>query len=116
MTRASFAKVTLTKRRYPLVSDMGTSVVDLAGSPTESTIANCWLEPTESTIVTEDRVAVLTGWKVTAPEGTQLDATRDRVVYAGVEYELAGDAMPVPSPTGALNEVMFTLRRWRHAA
>lgn len=116
MSAVSFARVTITRKRYPVVDDMGTQVADFSGNPaTTTTIPGCWLEPIESVVEKDGRVAVLTGFTGTAPEGTDLDSFRDHIVHAGIEYELAGDAMPVKSPTGALNEVKFSIRRWRHA-
>lgn len=94
---------------------MGTLVANWSETPAETAITRCWLEPIESVTDNDGRVAVLTGFTGTAPAGTDLDSFRDHIVHAGVEYELAGDAMPVISPTGALNEVKFSIRRWRHA-
>lgn len=115
MSRVSFARVTMGRKRYPAVDDMGTAVANFDGVPTLTAIPNCWAEPIESVVDNDGRVAVLTGFTCTAPEGTDLDSFRDHIMHAGLEYELAGDAMPVVSPTGALNEVKFSIRRWRHA-
>lgn len=106
----------MTRRRYPVVDDQGTSVADFTGTPSEVPIKNCWAEPIDPETETQGRVAARSGFRCTAPEGTDLDSFVDHVAYAGVEYELDGDAVPVTSPTGGLNEVMFTLRRWRHAS
>jgi hypothetical protein len=110
----SFARVTITRKRYPLVDDHGTQAADFTAAPDTSLIEGCWLEPIESQIEQGGRLAVLTGFTGVAPVGTVFDALTDHIVHDGVEYELAGDAMPVKSPTGALNEVKFSLRRWRH--
>lgn len=113
--RVSFARETIVRLRYPLIDDQGTQVADYSAEPEELPIKRCWLEPLEATAVVEDRLAVSTGFKGTAPKGTELDALIDLVRYRGLVYELAGDAVPVTSPTGALDEVTYTLRRWRHA-
>lgn len=112
---SSFNRMSIIRKRYPLVDDMGTSVANYGGTPDTSTIEQCWLEPIESVESQDGRLAVLTGFTGTAPAGTVLDALTDLITYNGVVYELAGDAMPVESPTGALDEVKFSLRRWRHA-
>lgn len=110
----SFAREEITRLRYPTVDDQGTNVPNLEDTPVEVAIFNCWLVPITSTENEDGRLAVFTGFDVVAPWGTDLVFT-DHVRYLGVEYEMAGDVMPVKSPTGALNEVKFSLRRWQHA-
>ena len=106
----------MTRLRYPTIDDQGTQVADFTATPDETPILTCWAEPIEAQAEHEGRVAVLTGYKCTGPEGTVLDSFVDHVRFDGLEYELAGDAAAVRSPTGSLNEVIFTLRRWRHAS
>jgi hypothetical protein len=113
--RASFARITIERVRYPMVDDQGTLVPDTDQPPTVVPITRCWLEPLASQEAEEGGTATFTGFKGTAPWGTDLLPT-DRVRHFGVEYEVDGDVMPVQSPTGALNEVIFTLKRWKHAS
>lgn len=111
----SYANATITRLRYPLINDQGTLVANFDAVPAELPIERCLLEPFESVVEVDGRVVSLTGLKGTAPTGTDLDGLRDRIRYLGVVYELAGDSQPSPSPTGALDEVVYTLRRWRYA-
>lgn len=110
--RASFAKRTITRLRYPLTSDQGVESVDLDGTPTESAIDDCWYEPTTSTVLEDGRLTIRTGYTVDAPADAVLDARRDHVRIDGLEFKLDGDPLHVPSPTGALDSTRFTCTRW----
>ncbi|PPH99727.1 hypothetical protein C5C95_06175 [Rathayibacter sp. AY1B7] len=110
---STFARMTITRKRYPQIDDQGTSVRDYDATPETITIAGCWLEPITSTEVTDDRLAVATGYQVAAPAGVDVTA-EDRIEYAGVDYEVEGEPSRVPSPTGALAHTLFVLRRWTH--
>lgn len=112
--RPSFAKMTIERVRYPMVDDQGTEVPDLDGTPVVVAIQRCWMEPLTSAEAEAGGTATFTGFKGTAPWGTDL-LSSDHVRYLGIEYEVDGDVMPVQSPSGALNEVIFTLKRWKHA-
>jgi len=107
----SFAKVTVTRLRYPRIADHGTERADYLGTPARSDIGGCWAEPTESTEVADGRLAVRTGWTVAGPPNVDLRAD-DHVEFGGVEYDITGDIMPIPSVTGALTASKFTLVRW----
>jgi hypothetical protein len=110
---ASFARETIRRFTYPTKSVYGVDVIDTAESPTDAIdIAGCWLEPTQSEVVRNGRTAVLRGWKGTAPSGTVLDPTQHLVGYRDDRYELAAPAVEIPSPAGALAEVLFELRLW----
>lgn len=107
---STFARETITRIRYPRITDGGVEVAD-RDNPTETTIGGCWLEPARSAENTDGRTAVFTGWTVAAPPSADIRAD-DHVVYRGVEYEVVGDVMPVSSPTGALAHTQLTIQRW----
>ncbi|OOB90293.1 hypothetical protein [Rathayibacter sp. VKM Ac-2630] len=109
----SFARMVIIRKRYPKINDQGTLVPDYSQAPDVETIAGCWLEPITSTEVTDDRLAVATGYQVVAPAAADVNA-EDRVQYAGADFEVEGEPMRVPSPTGALAHTQFVLRRWTH--
>lgn len=111
MTRASFATKTIARLRYPTTTDQGVTVVDYAAAATVSPIAGCWYEPTFSTESHDGRAAVLTGYNVDAPPGIDLTEA-DHVVIDGVEHEVDGRPLAVPSPTGALSSTKFVTKRW----
>ncbi|QHF24104.1 hypothetical protein GTU73_08825 [Rathayibacter sp. VKM Ac-2804] len=112
---ASFARMVLVRKRYPQVDDMGTSVRDYAATPDSKPIRRCWVEPLASTEVTDDRIAVATGYSVAAPHGSDVTA-EDIVEFDGLDYQVEGEPTKAPSPTGSLlvSDVLFTIRRWRH--
>lgn len=109
--RPSFARETITRLRYPLVDDHGAQRVDYDAVPGEEQIGRCWLEPTGSQENADGRSAVLTGYTVDAPWDADLTAA-DRVRYAGVVFDVDGQPLKVPSPTGMLRSIRLTLRVW----
>ena len=113
MSAVSFARETIERLRYPLIDDQGTMVPDYSAAPAVLHIPRCWLVPITSTDNEDGRLAVFTGFDCVGPWGADIVFT-DHVRYFGIEYEVAGDVMPVRSPTGALNETKFALRRWHH--
>lgn len=110
--RSSFAKRTITRLRYPESTDQGVTVTDFGGTPSSSPIERCWYEPVTSTTIVDGRLAVRTGYTVDAPAETDLSARTDHVRIDGAEFELDGDPLTVPSPTGALDSTRFTCTRW----
>jgi hypothetical protein len=111
LVRPSFARETITRLRYPLVDDHGTARVDYDSPPAEDPVDRCWLEPTGSQEVGDGRAAVLTGYTVDAPWEADITAA-DRVRYGGVLFDVDGQPLKVPSPTGALRSTRLALRVW----
>lgn len=110
--RSSFSKLTIERLRYPIGTDQGAPATDFTAEPATTPIPGCWYEPTTSMIDRDGRTAVRTGYTVDAPADTDLEAVRDHVRIAGKEYELDGDPLDVPSPTGTLRSTRFTCYRW----
>ena len=109
--RSSFARLTITRLRYPMHTDGGVTRPDYAAEPTETPIGGCWYEPITSTIDRDGRTAVRTGYNVDAPP--RIDLTEfDHVRIDGAEHELDGRPLAVPSPSGALDSTKFTSYRW----
>lgn len=108
---SSFARETITRLRFPTITDQGTTVPDYSATPAETDIDGCWLEPIQSIEDDDGRLAVQTSFVVAAPAGADVTA-KDRARYQGVVYEVVGDAMPIKSPTGALDSSKLFLRRW----
>lgn len=111
MIPATFARATVTRLRYPRVTDHGVQRADYSATPERSDIVGCWVEPTESAEVVDGRLAVRTGYTVVLPPATDLVAD-DHVEFAGVEYDVVGDILHVPSATGALDATKTTIVRW----
>jgi hypothetical protein len=105
------AKETITRLRYPTREDAGVLVPDLDAAPDELPIRRCWLEPTQSDEQSDGRLAVSTGYLVDAPANADITEA-DQVRYRDVVYDVVGDPLDVPSPTGALNSVRLMIQRW----
>ncbi|MCJ1687782.1 hypothetical protein [Rathayibacter sp. VKM Ac-2927] len=107
---STFARETITRIRYPRITDGGVDVAD-RDHPERTAITGCWLEPARSAENTDGRAAVFTGWTVAAPPTADVRAD-DHIEYQGIEYEVLGDVLRVPSPTGALAHTQLTIQRW----
>lgn len=110
--RSSFARLTIERLRYPMRDDQGVQVADWTATPVASPIPGCWYEPTTTSVIRDGRVADRSGYTVDAPAGTVIDLRRDHIRIAGVEYELDGAPMQVPSPTGMLASTRFVCLFW----
>jgi hypothetical protein len=109
--RASFARLTIVRLRYPKRTDRGVEVVDYAAAPDELSIDRCWFEPTSSAEVNDGRAAVSTGYTVDAPPTADIRSS-DHLRIAGAEHEVDGQPLLLPSPTGALSSMRVTTKRW----
>jgi hypothetical protein len=109
--RPFFAKETITRLRYPTRQDGGVTVPDLDAAPDELAITRCWLEPIQSDEQSDGRLAVSTGYLVDAPAGADITEA-DQVRYRDIVYDVDGDPLRVPSPTGVLDSVRLTIQRW----
>ncbi|PPG25974.1 hypothetical protein C5E10_18055 [Pseudoclavibacter sp. RFBG4] len=109
---SSFAKTTITRKRYPVLDDMGTPRTDYDATPEVESIEGCWVEPVESTSDNDGQILTVTGYKIAAPFGTDILA-RDIITVDGFpgDYIAEGDAQQVRSPTGRLNQALASVRR-----
>ena len=108
---SSWARETITRKRYPLIDDMGSQVVDYSATPETLDIEGCWPEPEESTIDDDGRTLTVTGYRIAAPYDADVLA-RDVIAYAGVDHKVTGDPQRVPSPTGRLRQSIIKVRRY----
>lgn len=112
MIRPSFARLTITRLRYPTKTVHGTTEVDYYATPAEYPIDGCWLDPTQSIENNDSRTAVLTGYTVDAPAGIDLTSA-DRVRYGADTFEVDGSPVQIPSPSGALSSTRVILKFWK---
>lgn len=112
MIRPSFARLSITRLRYPTKTVHGTTVPDYDAAPDELQIDRCWLEPTQSIEDNDSRTAVLTGYTVDAPARADVVAT-DLVRYGADKFEVDGAPVQIPSPTGALDSTRIVLKLWK---
>lgn len=99
---------TLTRLRgTPATDGYGNSVLTW-GEPTETTVANCSVQPAGNTEFTDGREALEDIWDVWAPLGADING-RDRVRWDGQIYEVIGTPSRWPHPT--LAHINFRMRR-----
>lgn len=111
MIPGAFQQVTVVRLRYPRIMDHGVARADYTATAERLPIVGCWAEPTETQEVSEGRLAVRTGWAVAGPPDLDLVAD-DHVEMFGLEYDITGDVLPIPSVTGALRSTKFNAVRW----
>ena len=105
----SFASQTVTVRRAPLVADAHGGYRDWSVA-TPSTLTGCLVQPVSSSEEATNRDGVVADARMHAPAGTDV-LSSDRLVVDGAEYEVIGEPLRWPSPTGALAHVEVLLRR-----
>lgn len=108
----SFARQTITIRRAPLVTDHGAQVRDWdSDDVAEHSVAGCSVQPLTGQEILANRDTVQAQYRVYAPPGADVEAT-DHVTFGGDDYEVVGEPLRWPSPTGALDHVELLLNRW----
>jgi hypothetical protein len=108
----SFFRATITRVRAPLVADAyGTADKERDwANATRTTITGCSVQPSSGSEYKLGREAVITTWRLYAPDGTDLLAG-DRVIWDEDLYEVDGDPQRWPSATGQIDHVEVLLRR-----
>lgn len=107
----SFHTDTITRLRAPLVEDeYGNQVPDWPAAEPGVPITGCRVQPERGGEYTIDREAIVTRWRLFAPDGADLLDT-DRVRHGGVDYDIDGSIERWPSPTGALAHLEARLRK-----
>lgn len=106
----SFAMQTVTILTAATVADHGAQVADWS-TPTETVESGWLLQPLTSTEVMENRNAVQAQWRGHGPADSSVTAT-SRVRFNGQDFEVVGEPLRWPSPTGALAHTEVLLSRW----
>ena len=111
MTR-SFYTDTVTRLRAPLVDDGHGNMTENWDEPASADIWGCRVQPLSSAEVLEHRQAGLEVTKrLLAPYASGVLST-DRIVFAGVTYEVGDDPANHRSPSGAAAHDEILLRRF----
>ena len=109
----SFKTQTVTVVRAPLVTDRYNAQVRDWANATSTPLTDCRVQPLAASgglIIEPGRDAVVTRWKLLAPDGADVLAS-DRIVWQGKTYEVDGDVELWSSPTGSLAHVEGLLKR-----
>lgn len=112
MLGISFATTTVTVVRPTLVEDHGAQVSDWS-DPSRHDLVGCVVHPMTSQEISENRDLTLGARRVIAPAGADVGA-HDRLELPGEpgQFEVVGEPMRWPSPTGALSNVEVLANRW----
>lgn len=109
----SWASDVVTVVRAPVVVDRYNNEVRDWDNATRATVGGCSVQPLDSSgglAITPGRDAVVTRWRLFAPDGVDLLPT-DRIGWQGVDYEVDGDLERWSSPSGGLAHAEVLLRR-----
>lgn len=107
----SFYTDTVTRRRAPLADDgHGNTAPNWAGTIVDVSIEDCRVQPLSAEEVTENRFESNVTKRLLAPLGSDVTML-DRIVFAGLTYEVVGDPESQRSPSGAAEHDEILLRR-----
>lgn len=108
----SFARSVVTVVRPTLVSDHGSLVADWS-SPSRHAVRRCLITPVPSQEIAEHRDLTLGARRVVMPPGSDVTA-QDRLELPGVvgQFDVVGEPLEWPSPTGRLAHVEVLANRW----
>lgn len=107
----SFARQSVTRQRGTVADDgHGNETFDWS-TPDEILIERCTVQPGASQEILAGRDATLIQYTVSAPGTPDVLAT-DRVQYNGGTYDIDGEPLFWPSPTGALDHTIILLKTW----
>jgi hypothetical protein len=103
---------TVTRLRAPLIAnEYGLEASKRDWEHAESLeIRGCSVQPSVYPEYDRDREAVTIGWKLYAPTSAGLLAS-DRIVSDGLTYEIEGEPLTWPSPSGQLDHIEAVLKR-----
>lgn len=110
----SFATVTLTVVRPPLINDHGTLVADWSDVDNldEVPVPGCHYQPAPSGTNANRRDASLVAWLAFLPAEVDVLATDGIRLPDGTLCEIDGEPARWTSPSGYLDHVELNLRRW----
>jgi len=109
----SFATQSVAILRATTTEDAhGNEVPDWA-NPAVTVVQGCSVQPLTSDEVNRSRDAVMGSVRVFMPPGVDVLASdRLRLAGTGGDYEIVGEPLRWPSPTGGLDHVELIAKRW----
>lgn len=111
MVFPSFVRQSIGRLRGVETSDHGNTSWDYPDIGAAVTINGVVVDPVQTREDNINRTATITQYKVMAPPSADLQSN-DRFVYRGKVYYVVGEIQYQSSPTGALDQQVFTLELW----
>lgn len=107
----SFVRQSIGRLRGTQVTDHGNTTWEYPEHAAAVTINGVVVDPVQTREDNINRTATITQYKVMAPPNADVVDT-DRFLYRGKEYYVVGEIQYQASPTGALDQQVFTLEVW----
>lgn len=111
MVFPSFVRQSIGRLRGVETTDHGNTQWGYPTHDQAVTINGVVVDPVQTREDNINRTATITQYKVQAPPSADLRST-DHFVYRGKEYYVVGEIQYQSSPTGALDQQVFTLELW----
>lgn len=108
----SFATQPLIRVRAPLADDGQHNFLPNWAAAAEETLTGWTVQPGVTDELVAGRDATLIQWTAIGPGGADVLST-DRIKHQGVTYEVDGEPARWPSPTGALDNTLLLLKKWK---
>jgi hypothetical protein len=105
----SFAAQTLERLPATATTDHGNTVWTYP--ETGDMLTGCVVDPVQSREDNINRTATITQYSVQVPPKYTVD-DNDHFRYRGKVYQIIGEVQFQPSPTGMLDQLVFTMERW----
>lgn len=109
MLPVSFARQSVERLRPTETTDHGNTTFDYPENGT--TVNGLVIEPVFSREDNLNRTATITQYRVTAPPSVDVQ-DNDHLRYRGKVYQILGEVQFQPSPTGALDQLVWTMEVW----
>jgi hypothetical protein len=107
----SFVRQSIGRLRGTETTDHGNTHWTFPTHAEAVTVGGVVVDPVQTREDNINRTATITQYKVLAPPTADVLDT-DHFVYRGKEYYVVGEIQFQPSPTGALDQQVFTLELW----
>lgn len=109
----SFASQTLELLPATETTDHGNTVrtYPVPGAVGNVTLRGCVVNPVQSFEDNNNRTATITQYAVQVPPKYTVN-DNDHLVYRGKVYQILGEVQFQPSPTGGMDQLVFTMERW----
>lgn len=109
MTFPSFARQSVQRLRPVETNDHGNTVRTYPDSG--PVVGGLVIDPLSTREDNFNRTATITQYRVMAPPTADLQ-DEDHLLYRGKVYQILGEVQYQPSPTGALDQLVFVMEVW----
>lgn len=107
----SFATQTLELLSATEESDHGNVTRTYPEPGAGTTLRGCVVNPVQSFEDNQNRTATITQYSVQVPPKYTVN-DNDHLVYRGKTYQILGEVQFQASPTGGMDQLVFTMERW----